>query len=486
MSLITSVVGYSTATTTQILGIFERAGGGAARLAFRDSSGNSGSVDVALDVAAPYGLAKFKLKGLMGPKLSYAIADYDPNEAPPAPDVLLASKAARSFRLPAAGPLRVGLISCNDIDNHAFPKEQRGAMWRRLGKLVEAGEVDLLVHAGDQIYGDGDPVGWSPAEGRTAAYRRHYVNTWSHPDVAAVLASCPNLMMWDDHEIYDGWGSNQGDVSGPALNRFEAAAQAFREFQDPLNPPDRLSPGFGWCGKYGDLAIMAVDGRSFRNWSSGSIMGGPQLDAMELRLNELAQLGLKHLMVVVGTPVVYVPLIAAEKLAALFAPGGLDDIRDGWTSSHNHAECRRFLTALLKFSGVSPSTQVTLVAGDIHVGSLGSIRTTLGFGPNQAHPHIHQVTSSGIARPAPSGAEAFMTSLITGGGTQALFNEEIVGSLVKVNGSDHPFCVPHRNFAVLDPSDGKGGWDVQGNLAVRFHVELGNNTVFEQRLLRNQ
>jgi hypothetical protein len=480
------VVGYSSGTTTQILGIFERSRGANARIAFRDSAGNSGSLDAPISSALPYGLAKFQLKGLMGPKLSYAVADYGPSDAPPAPDAMLASANVRSFRLPEPGSaLRVGLISCNDIDNHAFPKEQRGAMWRRLGALVANGEVDLLVHAGDQIYGDGDPVGWDPTEGRTVAYRRHYVNTWSHPDVAPVLASCPNLMMWDDHEIYDGWGSNDGDVTVSARARFEAAEQAYREFQDSLNPPDRLSPGFGWVAKYGDLAILAVDARSFRNWASGTMMGSQQLDALELRLNELAQLGPKHLMVVVGTPVVYVPLIAALKLAEVFSPSNVDDIRDGWTATNNRTECRRFLTSLMNFGGASPNTQITIVAGDIHVGSLGTIRTTLGFGPNQAHPRIYQVTSSGISRPAPTGAEAFMISLITSGGSQPLFDQQITGALVKVNGSDHPFCVPHRNFAILDPSDGQGSWDAQGDLVVRFHVELGENEILEQRLLRN-
>ncbi len=53
-----------------------------------------------------------------------------------------------------------------------------------------------------------------------------------------------------------------------------------------------------------------------------------------------------------------------------------------------------------------------------------------------------------------------------------------------MNGSDHPYCLTHRNFAVLDPSDGHGKWDRNGNLWVRYHTELGGGTVLEQLLPR--
>lgn len=484
MALISTVVGYTTATTTRILAIFDAEPGSTARIACRDGSGVVHFVDVPIAPALPYGLATFQLTGLVGPRINYTVAQYAAGAAPPDPATMLAGPNAKAFRTVQPGPLRVGLVSCNDIDNHKFPKAQRGALWRHLAALVEQGEVDVLVHAGDQIYGDDTPPGWSPQEGRAAAYRRHHVQTWSHPDVAAVLSRCPSVMMWDDHEIYDGWGSNDGDVTPAAQARFQAANQAFREFQDPLNPPERLAPGLGWVAKYGDLAILAVDGRSQRNWATGTILGKAQLDDLELKLNELAQLNLKQLFIVVGTPVVYVPLIAAEKLVGVFNPSGLDDIRDGWTASHNRTECRRFLMSLMNFAGSSPATQVTIIAGDIHVATLAQINTTLGFGPKSASPRIYQVTSSGISRPAPAGVEAFGLSLITSGGSQDLFNQDIQGALSRIHGSDHAFCVPHRNFAILDPSNGNGGWDEHGNLWVRFHAEIGDMKVLEQMLPR--
>ena len=483
MALLTTVVGHTTMTTSRILVVSDQPGR-QVRLAYSVDGGAPQTLEQKLVPAEPYGTALFELKGLDGGAVTYGAADYP--QAEPAPDAgaLLANPAAKTYRLQPEGPPRVALVSCNDIQSHQFPKEQRGAMWRRLGKLVQQGEVDLIVHAGDQIYGDGDPTGWKPEQGRAAAYRQHYVENWRHPDVAAVLGSCPNVMMWDDHEIYDGYGSNDNDVTEKAQERFQCASQAFKEFQSQLNPRTQLAGGFGWLARYGDVAIMAVDGRSNRRWSSGTILGTPQLESIEAELGKLN--GVRHLLVVVGTPVVFIPLIAAEKLAGVFGSGGLDDIRDGWTSTNNREECRRFLMRLLNFAAHSPETMVTILGGDIHIGSLAQIDTTLEFGPVGAkrRPRLYQVTSSGIARPAPSGIAATFLAAIMNGGAQDLFNTDIQGALLRINGSGHPHCITHRNFAILDPRNGKGELDEFGNLRVRFHTETPGSGVFEQLLAK--
>lgn len=481
MAVLTTVVGHTTMTTSRILVVSDQPSR-QVRLAYRNGGGAAQAIDLPLTAAAPYGLALFELKGLEGGSVTYAAADFAPGE-PPDAGPLLAGAGAKSFPMQPEGPPRIALVSCNDIDAHQFPSAQRGAMWRRLRQLVDDGQVDLIVHAGDQIYGDGDPTGWRPEQGRTAAYRQHYVKAWSHPDVAAVLGRCPSIMMWDDHEIFDGYGSNDNDPSEKAQERFRAATQAFREFQAQINPPaTRLAGGVGWCARYGDVAVLAVDGRTNRRWSTGTILGEAQLQSIEATLGQLN--GLKHLFVVVGTPVVFIPLIAGEKLAEAFGNGGLDDIRDGWGSTNNLEECRRFLMRLLSFAGHSPETMVTILGGDVHIGSLAQIDTRLEFGPMGAkrRPRLYQVTSSGIARPAPSGIAAHFLAAIMKGGTQNLFNTDIQGSLLRVNGSDHAFCITHRNFAVLDPTDGAGALEENGNLRVRFHTEMAENSVLQQLL----
>jgi hypothetical protein len=483
MALKTVVVGHTTMSTSRILAVFERPKGPRARLVF-DDGGGLRTVDADIVPTQPVARAVFKLDGLRGTPVRYEImeSNADGKFAQVKP---VTSEA--SFRPLPGGPLKIALVSCNDIGADELPKPQRGAMWRALLACVKAGEVDLILHAGDQIYGDKPPVGWIREQGWVAAYRQHYADTWSHPDIAPVLARCPSMMMWDDHEIYDGRGSHDEDDSEPALHRYRAAETAFREFQAPLNAPDALGGGgFGWVWKHAGTGIIAVDGRSQRSWKKSQVLGARQLDALEVALGKLID-QVRHLFVVVGTPIVNAPLLAAERLATLFNARSLDDIRDGWMSSHNSAETRRLLMLLLNFAARSRETQVTILGGDIHIGTLARIDTRLGFGPQQLKPRLFQVTSSGIARPAPSGIAAALLSVVERGGSQRLYNDDIVGSLLAIAGSARSYYVGHRNFAVLDPSDGKGDWDRHGNLWVRFHVEDGSQVrVLEQVLARRK
>src|SRR3546814_20346878 len=38
-----------------------------------------------------------------------------------------------------------------------------------------------------------------------------YVSRWSQQAVRPTLASIPSIMMWDDHDLIDGWGSYPDD-----------------------------------------------------------------------------------------------------------------------------------------------------------------------------------------------------------------------------------------------------------------------------------
>src|SRR6202034_4127538 len=96
-------------------------------------------------------------------------------------------------------------------------------------------EIDYLLHIGDQIYADekrtpeeermekkyqmvfrtgvdmlaGIPVDQWPlcSVHIKELYRQLYRETWSHPPTAYVLANCPSLMIYDDHDFRDDWGN---------------------------------------------------------------------------------------------------------------------------------------------------------------------------------------------------------------------------------------------------------------------------------------
>lgn len=53
-------------------------------------------------------------------------------------------------------------------------------------------------------------------------YREVYRDTWAHPPTAKCLASCPNLMIYDDHEVRDNWGDLTSDWDSSTPDFFVA------------------------------------------------------------------------------------------------------------------------------------------------------------------------------------------------------------------------------------------------------------------------
>src|SRR5947207_882425 len=147
-----TVVGHCTSTTARILCAVDRmpdAQRRVARLAWR-AAGAAAIVEVELANAPPYELALFDLRDLPpGAEIEYGIAV---GEAPPAERILAAG--TRRFRLLSADrPPRVALLSCNGV--YEFKDQaRRYDMWRRLIQQINDGNVDLVIHAGDQVYAD--------------------------------------------------------------------------------------------------------------------------------------------------------------------------------------------------------------------------------------------------------------------------------------------------------------------------------------------
>ncbi|KAH7287812.1 hypothetical protein KP509_32G076100 [Ceratopteris richardii] len=162
--------------------------------------------------------------------------------------------------------LTLASISCNSIFITKKTITHMDDLWNHLHKSVKSNQVDLLVHLGDQIYGDGDKqldasagknrdkwsnrfkIGldilgsldktkWdSKADEICERYREVYRETWKHPYTAKCLAHCPSLMIYDDHEIRDNWGDNPHDRLKDS-NKYFVAECAWRvtlEYQRQL------------------------------------------------------------------------------------------------------------------------------------------------------------------------------------------------------------------------------------------------------------
>ncbi|MDB4949510.1 MAG: hypothetical protein JWM27_2159 [Gemmatimonadetes bacterium] len=499
----TLVVGHCTSTTARIFcsSVTGAPAGTVARLSWAAGS-SKGTLEIALGPADPFRVGVFELKGLpSAAEVAYAV-DVAPAKAALADTATMLAGAAHRFRLlPDKRPPRVAFVSCNGVYAYT-PESGKYIVWNRLRKDIAEGKVDLVLHGGDQIYADViwmghdvDPAnrGLTPANTArvtelTRRYRSLYVKTWSAPEVAAVLASVPNVMTWDDHDVYDGWGSHDDDGADPQQAFFAAAKQAFHEFQVSHGPGPLHSSSSLTAWTHGGVGFLLLDTRTNRMWKHSRVLGDEQIAVAKEWVQKNAK-GLKRLFVVSSIPLVHAQVAAALALLR-FIPGreGVeDDLRDSWVSSNNRNECQRLAKWLfnVQLENADSRLQVTVLGGDVHVGALAELRSNLPAHVADARvpPRIFQVTSSGIGSPPPTGITLKLIRLATGGEVE-LGTPDVVGRLIRVNGS-HDLTLTQRNFVILnlEDNDKEGQWEPRGNLRVDFIVEHGDDcTVLPQVL----
>jgi hypothetical protein len=325
--------------------------------------------------------------------------------------------------VPAAGAaLHIAFTACNgsERDDVWTNLNERNAMWLDLAQEHSQNPFHLLLQGGDQLYADPiwrkvpalsawrrlplrkrRDVPFSPemAEAVANYYFDSYRRLWEQPQLAPLLASIPSLMMWDDHDILDGWGSYGAEWTDcPVLQGiWSAAREHFALFQLAARP-DNLPKGFaartgdhfGWAYRVGEIGLVALDLRSER--TRRRVMGEAGWQAFTAALEGMA--GCRHVLVVSTVPLVNPHLSLLERFFA-FIPGHQswqDDLVDQWVSLAHWEEWARFLDVLLNFSART-GTRVTSLSGEIHLGALGVIE---GAGAR-----IHQLTSSGIVHPPP-------------------------------------------------------------------------------------
>lgn len=468
------MVGHCTSTTARILCCSERAAsaGRVARLAWQ-AGGASGFVEVALASAPPYELGVFDLLGLpAGAQVTYGIVIADDAAALPDAQKILQGTTQKFRLLPEHRPPRVALLSCNG----AFEVEdaaRRYEMWRVLRREVGAGNVDLIIHAGDQVYADELVKRYTRMARRatdeqaavnilTEEYRRLYVEqSWTQPDVAAVLTSCPSIMTWDDHDIDNGWGSNPADDKPWRQLFFKAARQAFSEFQASMGCPGIDASSFACGFTHGEAAFLLLDGRSHRLYKEGRVLGAAQLEAARKWLQALPAT-IRRVYLVLGIPPIHAKLATAAailKWLPISEPYAAD-LRDGWVSERNRPECEALMKVLLGFYETHPATDLTILSGDVHVANIGRMERP-GAGV------MWQVTSSGIGSPPPDGAAGWLMEKVTrptidlGAGVQ--------GKLMRITEQGHDL-MNRRNFALLQLDDEKG-WHSEGALRVLLFGE---------------
>ncbi len=357
--------------------------------------------------------------------------------------VLLGHNRSRGFRTPPAyeerRPFQFALFSCH------MPYKQSGLfgkrteihnleMWDFLGASLRrhADNIDLVIAGGDQSYTDGVPTLdiWRylnrrmRKEGETLLpdeasmlswYRDIYCGYWGFPSVQEVFDRFPTYMIWDDHELGDGWGSYYAreDGAGGVVHRmlpafeekglthaegrrlagrmFRAAKKAYVEYEHSHNPPTGDGV-FDYSFRRGGCAYYVLDGRGRRdvNRESFRILGREQFHRFEGWVTSLDPGETAFLFVVSAVPVLHTRagLVNADERWLIEHAGLDDDLRDSW-EHEIHDEERGALLDLL-FKAAAKGIRVCVLSGDVHVSAVFSIEDGEGR-------RIYQLTSSAIS-----------------------------------------------------------------------------------------
>jgi len=314
-------------------------------------------------------------------------------------------------RLEVAGcedAVSIAYVSCNgkETGDFARPSDERDAMWRRLADQHSASPFGLMLSGGDQIYADAgleahaDLSAWHEAPTREkakflpsaeseAALVAFFLDRWTRTlaadGAAEVYATVPGLAMWDDHDIFDGWGSRPPIVQECPMGQmiFRVARRFFNLFQAGGEECERVTLSYG--RQYPGFRVVAPDLRSERQ--RRQVMGTQGWAIFE---EEMAEAPNDYCIVMSSVPALGPRLSLLEGLHRI-VPGMQkyeDDLRDQWQSRAHRDEWRRFLRVVVA------RQSVTVVSGEIHLATRGEIRRPDGT-------IVHQLTASGISHPPP-------------------------------------------------------------------------------------
>jgi hypothetical protein len=385
--------------------------------------------------------------------------------------------------LPAQGRApRIAYASCNGFSLPGDMKKiaDKNALWRDVAREHGRQPFHMLLLGGDQIYADQlwdqipelarfnerprterarRPAGAGLRRAIERFYADIYASRFSQAEVAEALASMPTLMMWDDHDIFDGWGSySPEEQASPVFQAIFAAARgAFALFQlqtDPASPAGRI-PGqssFNALFRFETGAALVLDLRSER--TQQQILSLESWNAVLAAVD--ASDGLKHLLVMSSIPVLHPDMSFVERAFDLLPgqQGNEDDLHDQWLSYNHKTERLRFIHRLLDFAEAK-GTRVTIVSGDVHVAALGVIQSERRPVRHVGADAITQLTASAIVHPPPARVVRYFLEQI-GSQTQEI-DRDIEGEMQVFPGTNYRF-VAERNWMTLDFDDKDRIW----------------------------
>ena len=270
-----------------------------------------------------------------------------------------------------------------------------------------------------------------------------------------MMASIPTVMMWDDHDIFDGWGSYPEEMQQCDVYQgvYDIAKRYFELFQirssKNISLLDNQAKHYAFAFLFRDYHILALDNRAERTLEQ--VMSFSQWQMVNDYLDNKVNNG--DLLVMSAVPVVYRDFSFTEASFDVtpWEEELTDDLKDHWRSKEHQGERARLIMRLLqnaekRYNIKSQHQKTVILSGDVHLGCLGVI--------NDSRKHdrplkIHQVVSSGILHPSPSRIAWLGIMAVTNDRDEFLNEDETIKiSMLKPFGSDQ--YIRARNYLTLE------------------------------------
>ncbi|TPX68716.1 hypothetical protein SpCBS45565_g02960 [Spizellomyces sp. 'palustris'] len=388
-----------------------------------------------------------------------------------------------TFYVPPLGAdCRVMGMSCNGFSSDVTNPDEAGGitpLWKDVLRRHHEKPFHVMLGGGDQLYMDpiftsNDAIlAWLKIDGRDAKSQapftqelkasvekfcfNNYVKSFGQDVMKDAFATIPYIFQWDDHDIFDGWGSYPSWLAdSPVFKGIYAAARdfylLFQQHTADMYRQQDSSFVFGANGSFSFLkhlgptvAVLGVDTRSERSLTQ--IASPESWNTVFDNLYKRTRPGVKHLIVMLAIPVVWPRLTAADsameglsgflefastKLSAFSMipvpqpiagigeaigktglyksimgcfgePELADDLCDHWTHKNHEAERLSMMTQLQSFAQ-QRGIRVTFLSGDVHCTGVGWFRSKEQQADvTRDHRVMWQIVSSAIVNIPPPG-----------------------------------------------------------------------------------
>jgi hypothetical protein len=240
-----------------------------------------------------------------------------------------------------------------------------------------------------------------------AGFKDHIEQTYrafgTIKDMRKIQKTVSQVSAWDDHEIRDGWGSQEDEYQDDNMtltDRFKPVLMSAKE--GFINHQLLTGPrSFDANSLLGNLSSMeqkftvgsykgfVLDLRTTRNVMAPRVIDAKQKNAFIDWLNNEVKES-DPIIIISSMPLFLSNYSFIENLANFFNAGEKDDVNDGWASDQNYAERVEILSLILE-ARVNRDIKPIFVSGDYHKGAISEIWYTESGKCNKKHEQTKKV-----------------------------------------------------------------------------------------------